>query len=128
MIQLTYEPAKKAIIATGETMEAKVALRDCGGVYNPKLKHWELPFMGVRGLLSKVKDVSMCDQTKFLHNLLMSQLKELEELKTLKHHPKTEYDFLMKHQAICNRIAHLFKRFAFFLDTGKTLPLMLAIA
>ena len=130
MIQLTYEPAKKAIIATGETMEAKVALRDCGGVYNPKLKHWELPFMGVRGLLEKVNDVSMCDQAKFLHNLLMSQLKELEELKTLKHHPKTEYDFLMKHQAICNRIAHLFKRFAYFLDTGtgKTLTALSIIS
>jgi SNF2 family DNA or RNA helicase len=36
----------------------------------------------------------------------------------------------MKHQAICNRIAHLFKRFAYFLDTGvgKTLTALSIIS
>ena len=118
MIHITYSQEKKALIASGDTYDAKVLLKDCGGVFNSKTKVWEVPFMGVRGLLKSKEGISMCDNTKRLCTHLNLALTELERLKTLAHTPETHHAFLMKHQAICNRIAHLFKRFAFFMDTG----------
>lgn len=128
MIVVKYDRVKQALLAMGESHNEKVALRDCGGVYNTKAKHWEVPFMGLRGLIAREPSISMCNETKRLYGTLKLHLEELEALKELTETPDTAHKFLMKHQAVCNRIAHLFKRFAFFLDTGKTLPLMLAIA
>lgn len=128
MIDIEYKQDKRLFIAKGNTFDAKVLLRDCGGVFNVKTKEWEIPVMGIRGLIDSQTPINMSPAVKAVYTKLTRYLTELEELKTLTVHPETPYGFLMKHQAVCNRIAHLFKRFAFFLDTGKTLPLMLAIA
>jgi len=106
-----------------DTLEHKDDLQKIpGGLWDKKRRHWRFPPSSIFDLSERIPGI--------LNDPTMAQLlerakrvyAEADRLKAGKLEPPP-HPFLMRHQRVCLALSRLFRRYAFFLDTGtgKTL-------
>lgn len=98
-------------------------------IFNRKEKCWEYPYSAALEIAEKVEAKHISSMSEGFAALLDDERKKYQRfLQVMKQNFVGEHAFLYGHQLKCAKIAEIYERFAFFMDTGKSLPLMLVTA